>query len=241
MMATTDVALIADPEFRAISERFHADPEYFADQYARAWFKLLHRDMGPKSRYLGPDVPAEELLWQDPVPAVDHELIGESDVAELKRQVLASGLTVSQLVHTAWSAAASYRGTDKRGGANGARLRLEPQAVLGGQRRHAGRHREARRGPAGVRQARLARRHDRARRLRRRREGRRRRRCRRSPCRSRPGRTDASQEQTDVERHEVARAARRRLPQLGEARREALAGAAARRPRLHARPDAPRS
>jgi catalase-peroxidase len=127
-MATTDVALIADPEFRQYSERFHADPEYFADQYARAWFKLLHRDMGPKSRYLGPDVPAEELLWQDPVPAVDHELLGESDVAELKRAVLASGLTVSQLVHTAWSAAASYRGTDKRGGANGARLRLEPQA-----------------------------------------------------------------------------------------------------------------
>ena len=127
MMATTDVALVADPEFRAISERFHADPEYFADQYARAWFKLLHRDMGPKSRYVGPDVPAEDLLWQDPVPAVDHELVSESDVAELKRALLASGLTVSQLVHTAWAAAASYRGTDMRGGANGGRLRLEPQ------------------------------------------------------------------------------------------------------------------
>ncbi len=127
MMATTDLALMADPELREISERFYNDPELFADTYARAWFKLLHRDMGPKSRYLGPDVPAEELLWQDPVPAVDHELIGEADAAELKRQVLASGLTVSQLVHTAWSAAASYRGTDKRGGANGARLRLEPQ------------------------------------------------------------------------------------------------------------------
>jgi catalase-peroxidase len=128
MMATTDIALIADPEFRAISERFHNDPEYFADQYARAWFKLLHRDMGPKSRYLGPDVPAEDLLWQDPVPAVDHELISEPDAARLKEQILASGLTVSQLVHTAWSAAASFRSTDKRGGANGARLRLEPQA-----------------------------------------------------------------------------------------------------------------
>jgi catalase-peroxidase len=128
MMATTDIALIKDPEFRAISERFHGDLDYFADQYSRAWFKLLHRDMGPKSRYLGPDVPQEELIWQDPVPAVDHELLAESDAAELKQQVLASGLTVSQLVHTAWSAAASYRTTDKRGGANGARLRLEPQA-----------------------------------------------------------------------------------------------------------------
>ena len=128
MMATTDVALIADPEFRAISERFHADPEYFADQYARAWFKLLHRDMGPESRYLGPDVPGEVLIWQDPVPAVDHELLSDADVVELKRAVLASGLSVSQLVHTAWSSAASYRSTDKRGGANGARLRLAPQA-----------------------------------------------------------------------------------------------------------------
>jgi len=128
MMATTDLALIADPELRAISERFHADPDHFADQYARAWFKLLHRDMGPTSRYLGPDIPQEELAWQDPVPPVEHELVSESDVAELKRQVLASGLTVPQLVHTAWSAAASYRGTDKRGGANGGRLRLEPQA-----------------------------------------------------------------------------------------------------------------
>jgi catalase-peroxidase len=127
MMATTDIALIADPEFRAISERFHNDFDYFADAYARAWFKLLHRDMGPRSRYLGPDVPAEELLWQDPVPAVDHELLDEAGVAELKKQILDSGLTVPQLVHTAWSAAASYRGTDMRGGANGARLRLEPQ------------------------------------------------------------------------------------------------------------------
>ncbi len=127
MMATTDMALVVDPEFRAISERFYNDPEYFADQYARAWFKLLHRDMGPKTRYLGPDVPAEDLLWQDPVPAVDHELVSDSDVVELKRALLNSGLTVPQLVRTAWAAAASYRGTDKRGGANGGRLRLEPQ------------------------------------------------------------------------------------------------------------------
>jgi catalase-peroxidase len=127
MMATTDLALIADPGFREISQRFHEDPEYFADQYARAWFKLLHRDMGPRSRYLGPDVPAEELIWQDPVPAVDHELVGEAEIGDLKQRLLSSGLTVSQLVHTAWSAAASFRSTDKRGGANGARLRLQPQ------------------------------------------------------------------------------------------------------------------
>ncbi len=127
MMATTDLALIKDPGFRAISERFHSDPEYFADQYARAWFKLLHRDMGPKTRYQGPDVPAEDLIWQDPVPPVDHELVGAAEIADLKQRLLASGLTVPQLVHTAWSAAASYRGTDKRGGANGGRLRLEPQ------------------------------------------------------------------------------------------------------------------
>lgn len=126
-MHTSDMALIVDPDFREISERYYRDPDYFADQYARAWFKLLHRDMGPKSRYLGPDVPAEDLLWQDPVPPVDHELLTDADAEELKLRILASGLTVSQLVHTAWSSAASYRGTDKRGGTNGARLRLEPQ------------------------------------------------------------------------------------------------------------------
>ncbi|WP_237493499.1 catalase/peroxidase HPI [Modestobacter sp. L9-4] len=127
IMLTSDLALMADPSFHEISERFYNDPEYFADAYARAWFKLLHRDMGPKSRYVGPDVPAEELIWQDPTPAVDHELVGEAEIADLKARLLASGLTVSQLVHTSWSAAASYRGTDKRGGANGARIRLEPQ------------------------------------------------------------------------------------------------------------------
>jgi catalase-peroxidase len=127
MMSTADMALAVDPGFREISERFLNDPEHFADAYARAWFKLLHRDMGPKSRYVGPDVPAEDLIWQDPLPAVDHELVGEAEIADLKQRLLSSGLTVSQLVHTAWSAAASYRGTDKRGGANGARIRLEPQ------------------------------------------------------------------------------------------------------------------
>ena len=128
MMATSDLSLLVDPEYRRISEHFRDNPEEFAEAYRRAWFKLLHRDMGPVSRYVGPWVPQEVLLWQDPLPAVDHELLSESDAAELKRQILDSGLTVPQLVHTAWSAAASYRGTDKRGGANGARLRLEPQA-----------------------------------------------------------------------------------------------------------------
>ena len=127
MMATTDLALITDPELRAISERFRDNPDEFAAAYAKAWFKLLHRDMGPVSRYLGPWVPQEVQLWQDPVPPVEHELVGEADVADLKRTVLASGLSVSQLVHTAWASAASFRSTDKRGGANGARLRLAPQ------------------------------------------------------------------------------------------------------------------
>ncbi|WP_372451516.1 catalase/peroxidase HPI [Pseudonocardia oceani] len=128
MMSTADMALIVDPELRKISERFRDDPELFADAYRRAWFKLLHRDMGPVSRYVGPWVPQEVQLWQDPLPPVEHELLSEADAAELKKQVLDSGLTVSQLVHTAWSSAASFRTTDKRGGANGARLRLEPQA-----------------------------------------------------------------------------------------------------------------
>jgi catalase-peroxidase len=127
MMSTADMALRVDPELRVYAERFRDDPEYFQDMYARAWFKLLHRDMGPKSRYLGPDVPSEDLPWQDPVPAVDHELVDGAAISDLKQRLLASGLTVSQLVHTAWSSAASFRSTDNRGGANGARLRLEPQ------------------------------------------------------------------------------------------------------------------
>lgn len=126
MMATTDLALRTDPAYEKISRRFHANPQEFADAFARAWYKLLHRDMGPLSRYLGPWIPAPQL-WQDPVPAVDHPLIDSSDIATLKQRVLASGLTVSQLVSVAWKSASSFRGTDKRGGANGARLRLAPQ------------------------------------------------------------------------------------------------------------------
>jgi catalase-peroxidase len=126
-MLTTDLSLRLDPAYEKISRRFLAHPEQFADAFARAWFKLTHRDMGPKARYLGPEVPAEELVWQDPVPAVDHPLVDAADVASLKQRVLASGLTVSDLVFVAWSSASTFRGSDKRGGANGARIRLSPQ------------------------------------------------------------------------------------------------------------------
>src|SRR6202167_3881665 len=127
IMFTTDLALKLDPIYAPISKRFHENPQALADAFAKAWFKLTHRDMGPVSRYLGPLVPKETLLWQDPVPAVDHELIGEKDVAALKAKILASGLSISQLVATAWESAATFRGSDKRGGANGARIRLAPQ------------------------------------------------------------------------------------------------------------------
>ena len=127
MMFTTDLALKLDPIYAPISKRFHENPEEFADAFARAWYKLTHRDMGPRTRCLGPLVPAEPQLWQDPVPDVTHELIGEQDIAELKGKILASGLSISQLVSTAWASAATFRGTDKRGGANGARIRLAPQ------------------------------------------------------------------------------------------------------------------
>jgi catalase-peroxidase len=127
-MLTTDLSLRFDPIYEPISRRFMADQDAFADAFARAWFKLTHRDMGPVVRYLGPEVPAETLIWQDPVPAVTHQLIGAADVAALKAQVLASGLPVSQLVSAAWASASSFRGSDKRGGANGARIRLEPQS-----------------------------------------------------------------------------------------------------------------
>ena len=126
-MLTTDLTLRFDPEFAKISRRFHEDPQAFADAFARAWFKLTHRDMGPRARYLGPEVPAEELIWQDPIPAVNHKLIGAKDIASLKEKILASGLTVSQLASTAWASASTFRGSDKRGGANGARIRLAPQ------------------------------------------------------------------------------------------------------------------
>ena len=128
MMLTTDLSLRFDPVYEPISRRFMEDQAAFADAFARAWFKLTHRDMGPVVRYLGPEVPSESLIWQDPVPAVDHELIDAADIAALKDQILASGLSVSQLVATAWASASSFRGSDKRGGANGARIRLEPQS-----------------------------------------------------------------------------------------------------------------
>ncbi len=127
MMATTDLSLKFDPVYREISERFHANPEQFADAFARAWYKLLHRDMGPVARYLGPLVPDEELIWQDPVPAADHELVGPEAVEALKATVLDSGLSIAELVSTAWASASTFRQTDKRGGANGARIRLAPQ------------------------------------------------------------------------------------------------------------------
>ena len=126
-MLTTDLALRFDPAYEKISRRFLEHPEQFAEAFARAWFKLTHRDMGPRSRYLGPEVPKDELIWQDPVPAVDHELIDEPDIATLKNRILSSGLTLSQLVSTAWASASTFRGSDKRGGANGARIRLAPQ------------------------------------------------------------------------------------------------------------------
>ncbi|MEX0738951.1 MAG: catalase/peroxidase HPI [Pseudohongiella sp.] len=127
MMSTADMAMREDPAYRKISEHFHKNPEEFADAFARAWFKLTHRDMGPKSRYLGPEVPAEDLIWQDPVPLADHELVNAQDIADLKGKILASGLSVSELVYTAWSSASTFRGSDMRGGANGARIRLAPQ------------------------------------------------------------------------------------------------------------------
>src|SRR5207302_934127 len=126
-MLTTDLSLRFDPAYEKISRRFYEHPDQFADAFARAWFKLTHRDMGPIARYLGPLVPKETLIWQDPIPAVDHPLIGEQDIAALKAKILGSGLSVSQLVSTAWASASTFRGSDKRGGANGARIRLSPQ------------------------------------------------------------------------------------------------------------------
>lgn len=127
MMTTADLALRMDPIYRPIAKRFHENPEEFAEAFARAWFKLTHRDMGPRSRYLGSEVPEEELIWQDPVPPVDHELVDDQDVSELKGKILEAGLSISELVSTAWASAATFRGSDKRGGANGARIRLAPQ------------------------------------------------------------------------------------------------------------------
>ena len=153
MMLTTDLALRMDPIYAPIAKRFHENPDQLADAFAKAWYKLLHRDMGPLSRYLGPWVP-EPQLWQDPVPEVDHELIGEADIAALKRTILDSGLPISRLVSTAWAAAASFRGTDKRGGANGARSSPRTRARLGGQRTERARRSAAdpRTGSAGLQQ-----------------------------------------------------------------------------------------
>ncbi|MBN1829745.1 MAG: catalase-peroxidase, partial [Deltaproteobacteria bacterium] len=127
MMTTADLSLRFDPIYEPIARRYQRNPEEFADAFARAWFKLTHRDMGPRSRYLGAEVPAEELIWQDPLPAADYKLIGVQDIAALKGKILASGLSISQLVSTAWASASTFRGSDKRGGANGARIRLAPQ------------------------------------------------------------------------------------------------------------------
>ena len=127
MMTTADIAMKEDPEYRKISEHFHANPKEFAEAFKQAWFKLTHRDMGPKSRYIGPDVPAEDLIWQDPVPVVDHGLVTKADIADLKSMILISDLSISELVYTAWSSASTYRGSDHRGGANGGRIRLSPQ------------------------------------------------------------------------------------------------------------------
>ncbi len=126
-MLTTDLSLRFDPVYEKISRKFLADPDAFADAFARAWFKLTHRDMGPRARYLGPEVPEEVLLWQDPLPEIDHALVDDNDIASLKTKILNSGLTVSELVTTAWASASTFRGSDKRGGANGARIRLAPQ------------------------------------------------------------------------------------------------------------------
>ena len=127
MMTTADLSLRFDPIYEPIARRYLKNPKEFADAFARAWFKLTHRDMGPRSRYLGPEVPAEELIWQDPIPAVNHKLIDKKDITSLKAKILASGLSISQLVSTAWASASTFRGSDKRGGANGARIRLAPQ------------------------------------------------------------------------------------------------------------------
>src|SRR5262249_32424457 len=126
MMTTADIALRTDPKYLEISKRFRDNPAEFTDAFARAWFKLTHRDMGPRTRYTGPLVPKEELLWQDPIPAANHPLIDESDIASLKATILASGLSISHLIATAWASASTFRGSDRRGGANGARIRLAP-------------------------------------------------------------------------------------------------------------------
>ena len=235
MMLTTDLALKLDPIYGPIAKRFHENPDQLADAFAKAWYKLLHRDMGPVSRYLGPWVP-EPQLWQDPVPAVDHELIGDADIAALKAKILASGLSVSQLVSTAWASAASFRGTDKRGGANGARIRLAPQkdwevnepAELAKVLQTLEQIQQDFNGPVRRHEG-LAGRPDRPGRVRGRRaggEGRR-------PRRHGPVHAGAHRRLAGADRRRVVRRARadgRRVPQLPPGRREAAAGDAAARP-----------
>jgi catalase-peroxidase len=226
-MLTTDLSLRFDPAYEKISRRFLENPQAFAEAFARAWFKLTHRDLGPRSRYLGPEAPKEELIWQDVVPAVDHPLVNDADVTALKARVAASGLTVSQLVGTAWASASTFRGGDKRGGANGARIRLAPQkdwevnqpACSSPGDRGAGRHPVASSTRGKRRQEGLAGRSDRARRQCRRRaggEGRR-------PGRDRAVRARPHRRLAGADRHPFLRghgAGRRRLPQLPEGGRE---------------------
>ena len=220
-MLTTDLALRFDPVYEKISRRFYEHPDQFADAFARAWFKLTHRDMGPIVRYLGPLVPKETLIWQDPIPAVDHPLIGDKDIAALKAKILASGLSVSQLVSTAWASASTFRGSDKRGGANGARIRLAPQKdwEVNQPAQLAKVLADARSDPEGVqrvavrRQEGLARRPDRSRRRRGGREGREERRARRQgPLHAGPHGRVAGADRRRVLR--AARADRGRVPQL---------------------------
>ena len=220
-MLTTDLALRMDPAYEKISRRFYEHPNQFADAFARAWFKLTHRDMGPIQRYLGPLVPKETLIWQDPIPAVNHPLVDDKDAAALKAKILASGLSVSQLVSTAWASASTFRGSDKRGGANGARIRLSPAEGLGYQPAEATRDRaaEARSDPEGVQRLGLGRQEDIACRLdrsRRRRGGREGREGRRSGCEGAlhagpHGRVPGSNRCRVVQ---AARADGRRFPQL---------------------------
>ena len=241
-MMTTDLALRFDPAYEKISRRFYENPQEFADAFAKAWFKLTHRDMGPITRYLGPEVPREPQLWQDPVPAVTHELIDAKDIASLKEKILASGLTVSQLASTAWASASSFRGTDKRGGANGARIRLAPQKdwavnnppelakvlkVLEGIQKA---FNDAQ---AGANEAGVARRPDRARRMRRRRKGRegRRTRCE-GPVQAWPYGCLAGADRRRILRR--ARAGRGRVPQLSRRGTRGAGGASADRASLQA-------
>ncbi len=240
MMATTDLALIADPAYKEISRRFYENPDQFAGAFAKAWYKLLHRDMGPVSRYLGPWVPGPQL-WQDAVPPVDHELIGDEDIAALKSTVLESGLSISQLVATAWASAASFRGTDKRGGANGARIRLAPQkdwqvndpAELARVLQTLEQIQQDFNGSQSGGKAGLARGPDRPGRVRGRRAGGEERRARRhGPVRAGThGRHPGADGRGDVFR---ARAEGRRVPQLPARRGEALPGDAPGGPGLHA-------